>query len=105
MRYLDKIAAETLAGLRATDPLTKKTRETKKVPEQVEDSAVEWRVAAMHERHPHPWYAIPFLTVRDVAVQVGQCHSCGEPVAPMHEGMVARCWPCVLAARLLIAGG
>jgi hypothetical protein len=68
------------------------------------EPAVARRVAAMRERHPRPWPAIPFLTARDVKVAPSQCHSCGEPAASVDEGMVARCWPCVQAARLVIAG-
>jgi len=66
------------------------------------DMAVIWRVAAIRQRHPPPWRAIPFLTVCDVPRGHAGCQSCGEPISPTEEGITVRCVPCAHAARLAI---
>ncbi len=67
-----------------------------------DDPAVAARVMAMRARHPPPWRATPFLTVRDVPRGTPGCRSCGEPPAPLADGLAVRCHPCVLAAFLVL---
>ena len=61
-----------------------------------------WRVAAMRERHPHPWRAVPTLTVRDLPRGTQGCLSCGEPVPDRQSGLSARCGLCARAAHLVL---
>jgi len=64
-----------------------------------------WRVAAMCQRHPRPWRAVPTLTVRDVPRGVGGCLSCGEPLSAHLQGLAARCGLCLRAAHFSLAEG
>ncbi len=66
------------------------------------DPALARRVAAMRARHPRPWRCPPFLTAHDVPRGAGGCHSCGEPLQPLTDGLSARCAMCAHAARLLL---
>jgi len=69
------------------------------------DPAVARRGAAMRERYPRPWRAVPTLTARDVPRGAGGCLSCGEPVAAHPDGLAARCEPCIRAVHLLLSEG
>jgi len=66
------------------------------------DPDVAERVAAMRARHPPLAGPLPFLAVRDVPRGTPGCRSCGEPLAPLAEGLEARCRPCMLAAFLIL---
>jgi len=66
------------------------------------DHPLGWRAAAMRQRHPRPWRAVPTLTARDVPRGAGGCLSCGEAVADHPGGLAARCGPCVRAAHLIL---
>ncbi len=103
----DRLVVDAPAGT-LTPPLLAQLREQKRLilaRLAAEDAAVAWRVAAMRGRHPHPWRFPPFLTVRDVPRGAGSCHSCGEPLQPLGDGLSARCAPCTQAARLVLDEG
>lgn len=66
------------------------------------DHPVGWRAAAMRQRHPRPWRAVPTLTARDGPHGMGGCLSCGEVVADHPGGLAARCGPCIRVAHLVL---
>jgi hypothetical protein len=63
-----------------------------------EAEALVWRVEAMRPRVPARG-PIPFLVVREVAVQPDCCLSCGDPLEADHR---YRCGPCARATALLL---
>ncbi len=100
----DRLVVDAPAGT-LTPPLLAQLRKQKRLilaRLAAEDAAIAWRVEAMRARHPHPWRFLPFLTARDALRGAGGCHSCGEPLQPLADGLSARCAPCAQAARLVL---
>lgn len=109
MRYLDQLLSEA-PGSREPHPTPRPsgaigTTGLRANEQTCADPAAVERAAVMLARHPRPWRAIPFLTVRDVPRDQAGCRSCGEPVAPLATGLAVRCRLCAQAARLASLGG